>query len=303
MEHAEANRMLSWKKSLGISGLVLQRPLPRRSFLRHSATALASLGGISCGSRCGKQPARGALEVQLPVRTQPIAIPIYPLPQPLLSDKEIRAVVQAAQPPTFLFAYPPGYVYHALRLWGKTAAFAKLPFANPAVRGRWGEIMFRMLTEDRIYQEFSPAGRVGHLLKPTPFGVMVHCNIDGGWGTGFNSTHPGKYLQVMADLDIASDFHLLVYDGKPHTIAEVVRDEARRLTFQDELEWLANGLGRYLEVPEWQNRFGEWVSFDRIADHLTNLQFGQGACAGGHIPYAMAALVAIQSQSDILSKP
>src|SRR5262249_21293563 len=68
-----------------------------------------------------------------------------------------------------------------------------------------------------------------------------------------------------------------------------------------ELEWVTCGLARYLAVTDWQNRFGQRLSFDDLTDILVKRPFGQSACEGTHVPYALATLLNAHATAPLLS--
>lgn len=274
----------------------------RRSFVAGIAAGLlGGCGGIGGSGRSrANSKAQGGLAALLPVRAEPLQLELYPESTLLLSESELKAVARVGLPPLRLKKYPIAVVYHAVRLWGRAATFSECEFARPELRGCFGRRMVDIMLDDGAFQSLS-AALVDRLMEPSQYGVLVRTTQDGGWGYEAASTHPGTYLQVLGELGVPSGERLRLVDGGEFTVADVVRDDARRVHPDGELEWVANGLGRYVGIRQWQNRFGEWVGFDAIAESLLRRPLGRGACLGTHVPYALAALASLQQQESLIS--
>ncbi|QDV18643.1 hypothetical protein Pan153_33030 [Gimesia panareensis] len=272
----------------------------RRLAIQKIACMLTSLSGFGCSKPQDRDSSSDPGQ-ELDVYKKPLSVPVYPVSSPSLPIEAIRSVVKYSQPPTVIKVIPISVVYHAIRLWGTSATFPNREFANPLLRGRWGEVMFAIMTDDNAYQEYASTSSSSHLLLPSDHGVMARVADDGGNGGGTSSTHPGAYLQIMAELGVSSEERLHVIEREESTLADVINDEALRVSLLIEQEWIANGLSRYLKNTKWQNRFGDWISFDLIAEKLVNRKLAKGACQGGHVPYALASLLAVQEQRELLS--
>jgi hypothetical protein len=175
-------------------------------------------------------------------------------------------------------------------LWGKSASFSSRQFINSRVRNDgWGASAFGSLIDDAIFEEVVSAfGKP--LLVPSEFGVAVLTTKDPEWGREWASTHPGKFEQVMAELGVHSKQKLAMRAEGEFTLGDVLNDSARRIHRDVECEWSAVGLASYLDADCWQNRFGQWITFDDMAGWLLSCQFGEGACRGTHVPFATAVL-------------
>lgn len=275
--------------------------LSRRSLLAGIASyLLTGCGRVGGGSGRAASGEAGGLDAPLPVRDVPISIPLYPLGQDLLTPDEVADVTQVALPPGNLPKYPFGVLCHLLRLWGQHACFADRNFVRTDVQGRWGQRMLEAMVDDNAFG--SVCGyRVNHILLPSQFGVQIRTAADLGHAGEWSAAHPGVYLQIMAELGIPTSQPLALPDGANATLADVVRDDARRVSLWMDLEWLVNGLSRYLGVSRWQNRFSQWLSFDQLAERLAEKEFGQGPCVGCHLPYGLATVLSVHQQHPILS--
>lgn len=277
----------------------------RREALRLSALAIPCLALAACGRNAttesaSPQGAIGELEGSPPLRKSPIDVPRFPCCADDIAPKQLAEAAHVLLPFRTFSPLPIVIVYHALRFWGPNAAFAELDYLGEALRGRWSKQMLAILTDDHAYQRFSKA-KLAHLLVRSPYGIKVLCTLDSEFGRSMGSTHPGAYVQIMSEVGVSSTKPLKLGDGKVATLADVIRDDARRTHLKGETEWLVAGLCRYLSVPRWQNRFGEWISFDELAAGLCERPLGVGACFGSHVAYALAVLLGAHSQDSLLS--
>jgi hypothetical protein len=241
-------------------------------------------------------------DVGLRVREQPLVIDFFPMKNPPLSDEECRRAVETIRPYFKNNKVPIMCVYHALRVWGPDA-----PFGDDSVRfeprqGLLGRGLFtNILLDTATYRQYS-AFTLDHLLTRSPYGIQVISTTDDGWGQEWGSTHIGKYIQVTGEMGIPASEAVRLDDGQPACVADIVRDEAMRLNKYVELEWVSIGLSLYLDQADWNNRFGQRISFDQAARELVARPPGKGACLGAHVPYSLASLLASDRLRPILSK-
>ncbi len=250
--------------------------------------------GLSTLPGCYRRPTgarKGAsLKEAMPVREMPPPIAHVPLERKVASEEDLKQLLTCVIPDYRWLKYSLGYVYHAIRLWGRSGSFTSQPFVNPIVRELgWGAAAFSALVDDAVFRDVvSPFGKP--LLVPSEFGVVVLTTKDLDWGNEWASTHPGVYEQVMAELGVPSTQKLTLAKNKEFRLRDVVSDSARRVHKEIECEWTTTGLARYLDTDCWQNRFGQWIDFDEMANWLVSYDLGEGACFGTHVPFAMATL-------------
>jgi hypothetical protein len=285
----------------------LNRWLTTANACGYGAVALALLSAIACWVSLPRRPRDdnepGRLGRPIPVRSAPIALTVYPLQGWTCEEGDLVTVADVIRPYFQRNKVPVALVYHALRVWGPRAPFSPVEVTVAPSDGLSGEGLFlRTLTDQQAYQTYSMI-TLNRLLVPSPFGVQVVTSvIDLGWGQEWGSTHVGKYLQVMADLDMPSDTPLHLAEDRRAVLADVIQDEARRYHTTFEPEWIACALCRYLSTPRWQNRFGQWCSIDDLAGLLVDRPFGVGACNGTHVPYALATLLNVHQKTPLLSR-
>ena len=266
-----------------------KRPSSRAELSRARLGALAGLALLAglgwAWARTG-HPDRnspGDLSSPIPVRPTPLPITIYPIEGWDPGGRDFEEAADVLRPYFRRNKVPVSLLYHTLRLWGPDVPFSARDVPIDPSEGLNGEGLFvRCLTDQKTYEAYTKF-TLDRLLVPSPFGVQVVTSVvDVGWGQEWGSTHIGKYLQVMADVDMPSDAPIMLDGDRPARIADVIQDEARRYHPSQELEWVTCGLARYLAVTRWQNRFEQWISFDDLADTLIKRPFGQSACEGTH---------------------
>jgi len=54
-------------------------------------------------------------------------------------------------------------------------------------------------------------------------------------------------------------------------------------------------------VKRWRNQHDEEWNFDRLIDRVLERPFGEGACGGCHVPYAVATILRVDQEYDVLS--
>lgn len=240
---------------------------------------------------------------ELKVRERPLAVRYVPLSSKLrCTDDELRTLEQAVLPDPTLARFPISWVYHALRVWGPNARFSQFAFLREELQGAWSAQMMRFLMDDAYYAAHCMENQ-SSLFAETEFGLMVRTVQDNSLESKWSSTHPGKYLHVMAELAIPAASPVCARGATyTHTIADIVRDDARRVHSSIEFEWTAVGLLRYLRTRQWVNRFGQSVSFNSMAQWLIDRPFGRGACFGCHVPFALACFHQLHQTEALLDE-
>lgn len=241
------------------------------------------------------------LPQHLEVRNTPVPLDRYPLPMRYrCSEDDLGKLSEFLLPDAAMRRFPISWVYHALRLWGPRCSFPFLTAAHQGGSDDWGRVMLKFLTDDMSYASMCLENQYS-LFVESKHGVKVRTVMDSGVESKWSSTHPGKYLQVMAELGVRSNEQIFVRGSRrSHTIADIVRDDAARVHSYIESEWSAIGLARYLSQSTWINQFGQNITFDQIANWLTSRKFGAGACFGCHVPFSLACLLSVHRREVIL---
>ena len=267
----------------------------RRLFLLSGGALLSGLAYFAgrLASR-SSSPLSGTSLDSLGLRAAPLPVRAYPLAPADRAPSGLAAAVRAVDPGFGGERVPVSLVYHALRVWGPDVPFGRGRVAAGRPHDR---LYFRILTDNRVYQVFSRVS-LNALLVRSDEGIRVVTTMDGGWGQTWGSTHVGKYIQVMADLETPASVAIVLSDTDAGELGDVIRDEALRYDYSLEPEWICCGLARYLTVPRWQNRFGTEISFDGLAEHLAGRPFGYGACLGTHVPMALATLLGANDTAE-----
>jgi hypothetical protein len=227
---------------------------------------------------------------------QPRSAPVYPIQGTKQWSETLPAAALAVKPYFRDNKIPIALIYHALRVWGP-----RVPFEPSEVAAKWDGIkrdhlFLDILTNDALYERYSRF-TIDRLLDRSPLGVRIVTAGDAGWHTEWASTHVGKYVQVMADLEIPSSVPLQLRDGGA-TLADALRDETLRYDYSQESEWICCGLPRYLSTPRWRNRFDDEITLDELVTRLAGREFGQGACYGTHVPMALAVILGVNRNAE-----
>ncbi len=236
------------------------------------------------------------------VRLVPTPLKIYPIGADVASEAELIEAARVVRPYFRRNKVPVVLAYHSLRVWGTHAPFSNKEVPVDEVEGLSGDGLFlAALTDHETYQAVSKV-TLERLLVPSRHGIQVVTSaVDAGWGQQWGSSHVGKYIQVMADLGVGSDHPLKLAGLRSGTLADVVRDEAKRYHQTTEPEWIACGLSRYLVNPRWENQFGQAMSIESLAVALMERPYGAGACLGTHVPNALATILNVHETTPVVS--
>ena len=246
---------------------------------------------------------RDVANLSLSTWTAPQEVPLVPVENPPLSSAELTEMCRVVLPPADMLRIPLSWLLHALRTWGRHAGLRLIKFVIPDFGGRWGEKALDLLTNDVEFARFcSLDGQLDHLFERSEAGIRVRTVLDYGKASYWASTHPGTYLQVMAEVGCHANTPIRVAsEGLTFELSDVILDDAWRVHRDIELEWSATGLSRFLSTNHWKNRFGQIISFDMICAALLKQAIGEGACFGSHIPFALATILSIDNKVLLIS--
>jgi hypothetical protein len=231
-----------------------------------------------------------------PIRIAPNAIP------GLVSDEELDVVLRSVEPrfdPKILAGkIPVPLLVHASRLWGGDATFPDRA-GIPALRG---EFLLENLLNNDSYRTYSSIFNTNLLVK-SPYGTHVVTSEDLVDAAFETMTHLGQLTKVLADSAVPSGRPIVASGGSRGTVLGILQDDAARLRKGAELEFAVAGLCRYAAGDAaWSNRFGQRISFDLLAGYLMEGDPARPkACAGAHVPYALALLLRSHRIRPLLS--
>ncbi len=135
-------------------------------------------------------------------------------------------------------------------------------------------------------------GRSGWTVR-----VASRTPTQAGWQA---ESHIGQLLSTLADAEIAGDTTLQTDQGDL-TVRQLDDDSRRNFVSQIDPSWLIIAYLKYCpNLSSWENRYGETVSFDSIANVLADEPIGTGPCAGLHRVDAIASLVVSNKKHGFL---
>jgi len=114
--------------------------------------------------------------------------------------------------------------------------------------------------------------------------------------------HIDQMLATCAEVGVPGD--QVVDMGKEQcTILDLVQTSRRSYVVDQESAWSVVAYCHYLpEEPSWQNRFGEWHSYQSIAERLIMSKADEGPCNGTHKQYALALMLRADKRRRMFSR-
>lgn len=222
-------------------------------------------------------------------RVEPYRVqPLYNRPD-LVSDADLRAVLDKVRPTFPRRGTKSNYIEHAVRVWGMGATFSD---ANA-----WSGVeMVDYLTDHAKY--ILAWDRPVTLLQEQGDGLTVK------WGRDYGaSVHHDHWLASLTEAGVPLDHPVFGPGRADHTLADVVNEAVRDFQLDErEAEWTAMAFGLWLPpTREWTGHDGRRFSFDMIAERLARGDCQSGVCAGTHRVYSLMLLVRLDDEFDILS--
>ncbi len=277
--------------------------ISRRWFISATLAAGAAIGfgakfawnGLSYGPLSFRSEKVGSLNI----RSAPASIvPTGGLAE-LVPVTEARKLLVSLIP-CFPTTPKVGDLVHAFRLWGPSAIFPPELFPRPFPSTVYdGPTMKGLLLDSTRFSEFSPVDPPLIYWTADGVGSRTYSIVDGKHVGEF--AHVDELLTECGEVGLHSETAVRAED-REGTLKDIVREAVAKFSINQEMEWTAEGLARYLSPQRsWKNRFGEVYSFDDVATVLLNHKSGTGACFDLHVPYALTCLLRIDSQFCILS--
>ena len=259
-----------------------------------ACVALASWG-LTAGNTLSNLPTEHSPRHYRPIknlpRSTPLTIePLFDDPE-VVSDDELKAVLEKIRPVFPKDKLKPNFVEHALRTWGVHARFD-----DPQALS--GEELKDFLVDHGRYLA-SWGDRAQPLLEDRPDGVAVR------WGkTEGASVHHDHWLASLTEAGVSLNEPVFTAgQRRPETIADVLEQSLADFHVDEiEVEWSALAFGLWLPPhKEWYTRTGRHVSFDLLAERLMRGDMRFGVCCGTHRVYSLAALIRLDDDFQILS--
>lgn len=234
------------------------------------------------------------------VRDTPLPISANPVFEQPPSPEDLHGLLNVCVPEFDLGRYPLGYVLHCLRFWGRQAVFPQVEFIHPEINELGlGEVFFRCATDNEYFKRYA-SYELEELFVESEHGVKVECMADSGWSSRFGAAHIGNFVEAYAQMGIPSSAPVVTANGVSHSVLDVIRDDAARVKYEYELEWLTMGLARYLRTKSWGNVEGIEITFDKLVETLLSRE--GDACMGTHVPYSLAVVYQLTDTFELISE-
>lgn len=207
----------------------------------------------------------------------------------VVSDAQLKMVLQNLRP-KFRRANPPiNHVDHALRCWGAEVMFADPQFLS-------GDEMRRVLTDHGAFASVW-GQKTRPLLIVKDQGIAVRTQQGQA-----SASHVDHTLATLAECGTELQFPLHAV-GRTATMRDLLRQAIETFELnQHEYEWTALALALYAsDGRPWFNEDGERIDFDRLARRVMRQRYGQGVCYGNHRLYSLTILLRVDDEQDILS--
>jgi len=225
-----------------------------------------------------------------PLRETPVEVtPLYDRPD-IVTDEQLRAVLERLKPHLRQARPNINHVDHALRLWGAEAEFPQDP-GCPS-----GREMLGLLLDHKQYaaawgDESQP------LLIESEQGVRFRARE--GEAT---ISHTDHALAGLAELGVPIH-HRVTTPNSEATVAELLAGSLRSFRLnQAEYEWSTLACALYLpHAGKWRSADGQRITFDRLARRILREPHGNGVCYGNHRLHALVVLLRVDEQHEFLS--
>lgn len=250
--------------------------------------------------RARSAPARLAASGQqisapLGVRNEPIRLKPSGDFSHLVSDEQLCIALSSALP----HWHPPVIpaLYHELLLWGPRAHFSTE--INGLVwdgRETTQIILSDSLCRDRTVQ------LGGSYLLDSPFGIRVVGLGSADAEDARGEAHFGQLLKVLAQSGIPLNTPVTTESGRVGTVEDMLRDALFRFSVVRENEFMAIPVALWIPPSKsWTDQFDVVHTFDELIESLIAQPVEESACAGCHIPYAVAVILHVDGEHQILA--
>lgn len=224
-------------------------------------------------------------DVELTNRIPAEVSPLYD-DETVVSDDELRNVLQKIVPRFSSERLKPNYVEHALRAWGST-----VEFNDPELIS--GPQLTDYLLDAGKYAA-SWGNKSSPILQPTDRGVSIR------WGADTSaSVHHDHLLASLAEAGVSLD-HPVFTSRRRASMQDILAESLRDFRLDErETEWSTLAFALYLapqRTTAWHNSQGRNINFDLLAERLMRCHRNKGVCLGTHRVYTLAALLRLNEK-------
>ena len=277
-----------------------RKRLPVAAVVAVSAVAVGAFaaGALTLTDRGGRRVAeavtgrptapRLAISHRLPLRVEPL----YDDPS-IVSDAELRDVLDKVKPRFAARRLSPNHVEHALRAWGAT-----VEFGEPGVMD--GPDLVAFLTDfGRQLASWGDVPQAEPLLIERPDGIDVNWGKKPG-----ESVHHDHWLACLSEAGAPLDTPIFGPRRRGDTLEDALQEALRDFEPNEkETEWSVMTFGFWLppDHKEWTNRDGRRIDFDLLAEREMRGAKRFGVCGGMHRVYSLMVLLRLDDDHKIRS--
>ncbi|MCE9547972.1 MAG: hypothetical protein K8T25_21070 [Planctomycetia bacterium] len=209
------------------------------------------------------------------------------------TDGQLHAVLARMKPT--LTPVDTNVLVHALRLWGPRAEFGDSRYPS-------GPTMLGYFLDDAEFRRIAGANTPPLFMRDKS-GVRVRPWIENSPYRLTGAVHTDDLLATLAESGVTLATPLITRDGAV-SVADLMRETLARFhRSQYEYEWTAISYARYLfPLSHWDNRFGQPIDTDALADELLAQPMPNGVCGGAHRLEALVVLLRADDQYHALSR-
>ncbi|MBA3314847.1 MAG: hypothetical protein M3552_11725 [Planctomycetota bacterium] len=231
---------------------------------------------------------------RLPIsHERPVMVEPYYDDPSVVSDEELRDVLEKVRPRFGMERLQPNYVEHALRAWGPS-----IEFHEPGVMD--GPEMVLFLTDYGRHLA-SWGVRARPLLVERPQGIAIN------WGKRpGESVHHDHWLACLTEAGLPLETPIFGPNRRGDTLNDALQEALRDFDPNErETEWSVMAFGFWLppDHQSWTNRDGRRIDFDLLAETLMRGASRFGVCGGTHRVYSLMVLLRLDDDHRLLSPP
>lgn len=134
------------------------------------------------------------------------------------------------------------------------------------------------LTDGRTYNGLP-------IVEHSPYGGRFHTFTEPYAFEG----HPNQFLAILTMSELPADYTFKTSVNGQVSIKEMLRNAQMEVNDREEITWTLWALSRYLPVDsEWNNKFGDPWSIERLVQIQTYAEPNDAACGGTHGLFALS---------------
>jgi hypothetical protein len=274
------------------------RRLPLLTIVAINLVTLAAFtaAAASLSGRGERRIVEAVTEQQLAPRVaishdRPFTVESYYNEPTIVSDEELKDVLDKIKPKFAAERLQPNYVEHALRAWGPS-----IQFHEPGVMDGPDMVMF--LTDYGRHLA-SWGAQATPLLVERPQGIAINWGKQPG-----ESVHHDHWLACLTEAGLPLETPIFGPNRRGDTLNDALQEALRDFDPNErETEWSVMAFGFWLppDHKSWTNRDGRRIDFDLLAETLMRGASRFGVCGGTHRVYSLMVLLRLDDDHELLS--